>query len=582
MNLKKMKKYISIFILLLITTLAFSQKKKDTIGTEVINVVKPYSPTVSDAFKVKLSPEINDTEFNKKRVIQYSIFSIPVASTFTPAKGKAKVLRVDPSAPVYDNFITAGFGNFSTPQIEAFVHTNSTRYNDFGGFFNYHSSKGGIEDVLLDDDFLDTRLDMFYKQEESDFDWQLNGGIRFQKYNWYGLPEQINFSQNTISGLNETQKYTNMYLGGKLNYNDSFFQGGTIELNRFTDDEASTENHILIQPKIEFPIASEFINANARLEYLKGEFFMNYAGDDNIEYSFFTIGFNPNFEVLRDNLTINLGADILYSSGSADGEDAKIYTYPKVNASYIVIDEVLTAYAGVIGRLHQNTYSEFTNDNPFVSPTLSIKRTDEQYNGFVGFKGKLASNIGYNFKGSYKSEKDKPFFKLNPSKTEGSIIVTKGYEAGNSFQIVYDDVKTLSAFAEISIDFSKELKLGGNIEFNSYSKDSIVEAWNLPELKASAFANYNQDKWFAGANLFFVGERKDEFAYTFPNIQSVDEIITLGNYVDLNFNGGYKFSDKLTAFAKVNNVFSSNYQKYTNFKVQGLQVFAGLTYKFDL
>ena len=577
-----MKKHISIFILLLFTTLAFSQKKKDTIGTEVINVVKPYTPTVSDAFKIKLSPEINDTELNKKRQIQYSIFSIPVASTFTPAKGKAKVLRVDPSAPVYDNFITAGFGNFSTPQIEAFVHTNSTRYNDFGGFFNYHSSKGGIDEVLLNDDFLDTRLDMFYKQEESDFDWQLNGGIRFQKYNWYGLPEQIDFNQNVINGLNETQKYTNIYLGGKLDYTDSFFQGGTIELNRFTDDEASTENHILIQPKIEFPIASEYINLNARLEYLKGEFFMNYAGDDNIEYSFFTIGFNPNFEVLRDNLTINLGADILYSSGSADGEDAKIYTYPKVNASYIVIDEVLTAYAGVIGGLHQNTYSEFTNDNPFVSPTLSIKRTDQQYNGFVGFKGKLASNIGYNFKGSYKSEKDKPFFKLNPSKTDGSIIVAKGYEAGNSFQIVYDDVKTLTAFAEISIDFSKELKLGGNIEFNSYSKDTIVETWNLSELKASAFANYNQDKWFAGANLFFVGERKDEFSYSVPNIQSVDEIITLGNYVDLNFNGGYKFSDKLTAFAKVNNVFSSNYQKYTNFKVQGLQVFAGLTYKFDL
>jgi len=577
-----MKKHISILIVLFITTITFSQKKqKDTIGTEVINVVKPYSPTVSDAFKIKLSPEISDTELNKKRQIEYSIFSIPVASTFTPAKGKAKVLRVDPSAPVYDNFITAGFGNFSTPQIEAFAHTNSTRYNDFGGFFNYHSSKGGIDDVLLDDDFLDTRLDMFYKQEESDFDWQLNGGLRFQKYNWYGLPEQIIFSQNVINSLNETQKYTNIYLGGKLDFSDSFFQGGTAELNRFTDDEGSTETHILIQPKIEFPIASEYINANARLEYLKGDFFMNYAGTDNIEYSFFTVGFNPNFEVLRDNLTINLGADILYSSGTAEGEESKFYTYPKVNASYILIDEVLTAYAGVIGGLHQNTYNKFTSENPFVSPTLSIKRTDEQYNAFVGFKGKLASNIGYNFKGSYKSEKDKPFFKLNPSKTEGSIIVTKGYEAGNSFQIVYDHVKTLTAFAEVSIDFSKELKFGGNIEFNIYSKDTIAEAWNLPELKASAFANYNQDKWFAGANLFFVGERKDEFSFAVPNIQSIDEVVSLGNYVDLNLNGGYKFTDKLTAFAKVNNVFSSSYQKYTNFKVQGLQFFGGLTYKFD-
>jgi len=577
-----MRYKILILALLVTTTISFAQKKKkDTIGTEVINVVKPYTPTVSDAFKIKSSPEINDTQISKKKEIQYSIFSIPVASTFTPAKGKAKVLRVDPSAPVYDNFITAGFGNFSTPQIEIFAHSNSTRYNDFGGFLNYHSSKGGIDNVVLDDNFADARLDLFYKQEEADFDWQLNGGFRFQKYNWYGLPEQINFDQIVINGLNETQKYTNIYLGGKIDYKDSFFQGGTTELNRFIDDEGSTETHILIQPKIEFPIASEYINANARFEYIKGDFFQNYEGPNMLEYSFFTVGFNPNFEVLRDNLTINLGADILYSSGSADSEESKIYMYPKVTASYILIDEVLTVYAGALGELHQNTYNGYANENPFVSPTLLIKRTDEQYNAFAGFKGKLASNIGYNFKGSYKSEKDKPLYKLNPSKTEGVIVVAKGYEAGNSFQVLYDDIKTINAFGEVSVDFSKEFKFGGNIEFNSYNLDNETEAWNLPTLKASAFANYNQDKWFAGGNLFFVGERKDELAFVEDiNIESIT--LDVGNYVDLNLNGGYKFTDKLTAFIKVNNVFSSSYQKYTNFKVQGLQVFGGLTYKFDL
>jgi len=167
-----MKKNISILILLFSTFSLFSQEKgKDTIGTEVINVVKPYSPTVSDAFKLKTAPEINDQDISKKRKIAYAIFSIPVASTFTPNKGKAKVLRVDPSAPIYDNYITAGFGNFNTPQVEVFAHGSSTRYNEFGGFFNYHSSKGGIEGIQLDDNFLDTRLDLFYKQDEQDFDW---------------------------------------------------------------------------------------------------------------------------------------------------------------------------------------------------------------------------------------------------------------------------------------------------------------------------------------------------------------------------------------------------------------------------
>ena len=575
-----MKKYI-LSALLLVTMVTFSQKKKkDTLGTEVINVVKPYTPTVSDAFKIKSSPEINDTKIGKKKQLQYAIFSIPVASTFTPAKGKAKVIRVDPSAPIYDNFVTAGFGNFSTPQLEIFAHTNTTRYNDFGGFLNYHSSKGGIKKVVLDDDFVDARLDLFYKQEEKDYDWQLNGGLRYQKYNWYGLPEQLTFTRNVINGLDETLKYTNIYLGGKFDYKNSFFQGGTVELNRFTDGEKSGETHFLIQPTIEFPIASEYITAHARFEYLKGDFSQNYAATAPLKYSFFTLGFNPNFEVLRNNLTINLGVDLLYSTGSGTNEESKVYTYPKVTASYIVIDQILTAYAGALGGLHQNTYRGFTDENPFVSPTLLIKRTDEQYNAFIGFKGKLASNVGYNLKASYKSEKDKPLYKLNASKTDGTVVVTKGYEAGNSFQIVYDNIKTVGGFAEVSVDFSKELTFGGNIEYSSFSGGSQAEVWNLPELKASAFANYIKDKWFAGANLFFAGERKDEL--TFTDINSVSQAVTLGNYVDLNLNGGYKFTDKLTAFIKVNNVFGTNYQKFANFEVQGLQVFGGLTYKFDL
>jgi|GEM_PF-4350528 len=47
-----------IIILLVLFTAQFSiaQKKNESIGTETVNVVKPYSPTISDAFKVKETP----------------------------------------------------------------------------------------------------------------------------------------------------------------------------------------------------------------------------------------------------------------------------------------------------------------------------------------------------------------------------------------------------------------------------------------------------------------------------------------------------------------------------------------------
>ena len=85
----------NIIALALFLTFQFSlaQKKGENIGTEVVNVVKPYTPTISDAFKIKENPILDDEGNTKKETIKYTIFSFPVASTFTPSKGKAKVSK---------------------------------------------------------------------------------------------------------------------------------------------------------------------------------------------------------------------------------------------------------------------------------------------------------------------------------------------------------------------------------------------------------------------------------------------------------------------------------------------------------
>ena len=83
---------IIIVILVFSATQVFTQNRKqtnDTINTEVVNVVKPYTPKISDAFKVKEIPSLDDEITATKKEIKYNIFSIPVASTFTPSKGKA-------------------------------------------------------------------------------------------------------------------------------------------------------------------------------------------------------------------------------------------------------------------------------------------------------------------------------------------------------------------------------------------------------------------------------------------------------------------------------------------------------------
>ncbi len=63
---------------------------------------------------------------------------------------------------------------------------------------------------------------------------------------------------------------------------------------------------------------------------------------------------------------------------------------------------------------------------------------------------------------------------------------------------------------------------------------------------------------------------------------STTQRITNSAYLDLNLNALYKINDKIDVFLNVNNILNQNYQEYSNFRVQGLQLFAGMKYKFDL
>ena len=115
------------FALFLTFQFSFSQKNGENIGTEVVNVVKPYTPTISDAFKVKETPTLDDDDTSKKENIQYTIFSFPVASTFAPSKGKAANVDKSAEEKIYSNYLTLGAGNFGTINAELFV-TENIRY----------------------------------------------------------------------------------------------------------------------------------------------------------------------------------------------------------------------------------------------------------------------------------------------------------------------------------------------------------------------------------------------------------------------------------------------------------------------
>lgn len=571
--------YISL-ITVLISAGAFAQERtKDTLDSEVVTVVKPYTPTVADAFKIKETPVLDDEVNTTKKEIKYNIFSIPVASTFTPAKGKAATVTRAKPIKLYDNYASLGVGTYTTILGEVYLNHELGRGENVGGYLTHHSSSGGIDGLLLDDDFMDTKLNVNYSQRLRDMSWTIEAGGLYQKYNWYGLPQPY-FDATTAETLNVSHAFYGGNVGAKMKLHDYLLKDASVRYRRFGDNQGSGENRFVLKGSADVPIRDEVISAEVTIDYLNGSFDRDFYTDEKLNYGSVNFGIAPSYQLTHDDFTFNLGVDVVYKNNTGDYGSSRLYVYPNITASYRVIDELMIAFGDLEGGLQQNSYYDFAQGNLFVSPTLYINPTDQKYNLSVGLMGKLSNSISYSVSGHYMNENDKALYMAN-SVYDGA---TENYQYGNSFGMVYDDVKTLSFVGELNVDVDRNFKLGAKAEYFSYSSHFEEEAWNLPDLKATLFMDYQIDEhWFAGAGVFFVGERKDQFVLESSSnlVSPIKQTMTLDSYFDANAHVGYRLHDQLSFYVKANNIVDKTYHRWLNTPVQGIQFLVGATYQFD-
>lgn len=582
-----MKMTKSLILCLALSSVVFLNAQEKDLGTETVTVVRSYRPTVSDAYKLKPLPSLNDSVVSNKIPVKYSIFSVPVASTFVPAKGQAATVSRTEREKLYNTYASLGLGNYTNALADFYTSLDYDRGKhllDVG--LNHFSSRGDIDGTFLNTDFYNTGLDLTYARREREWNWNLGAGVQHRKYNWYGLPEGT--SESDLPGnIDEAQNYFMAEIKGGVHLSDSFFEEGSVLLRGFWDAVGSGENRMALKGDFDLPITDETFSLGINLDYVGGEFdngpLTQFQSEPGVKYSFFQAGIQPSVELIRDDLKLNLGAKIVLGLDT-ENNNTDFYVYPAVNASYALSEDMVIAYGGVEGGLIQNSYYDFSTQNPFVSPTLMVMPTDRQYEAYLGIRGQLLPQLSYNLKGMYRAENFLPLFLLNPENESRSD--DKGYTYGNSFRVFYDDVKTLGIFAELQLSVNRNFTLGINATINDYNTETGNPAWNLPNLESTLFMDCQiGSQWYFGANLFYVGEREDLMSMASTGIPPEDfpaQILTLEGYFDANLHVGYHLNDQLSIFARASNLANNSYQRWANFRVQGLQVMAGVSYKFDL
>ena len=169
--------------------------------------------------------------------------------------------------------------------------------------------------------------------------------------------------------------------------------------------------------------------------------------------------------------------------------------------------------------------------------------------------------MSYNIRGNYYAESNKALIKNN---TFLNFSTQENYSYGNSFEVVYDDVTTFSLFGELNVDINRNFNLGIKAEYFSYNMDKEEKAWNLSDFEASLFMDYQiDDHWFAGANLYYIGERSAQSTLEgalLPTDLTTNYI--LESYFDANAHVGYRINDRFSVYAKANNIANQDYQKW--------------------
>ena len=152
---------------------------------------------------------------------------------------------------LYDNYASLGAGSFANIIGEFYGKVDINRNQDLAISLDHFSSSGGVDEVVLDDDFVNSQLGLDLTTQTRYYDWNayLKGG--YQSVNWYGINNTAlsSLTFDEFNSIDPAQSYLNVNAGGSFSPNQSILDQAKFDYQLFSDDFSNTEHFINLQPE---------------------------------------------------------------------------------------------------------------------------------------------------------------------------------------------------------------------------------------------------------------------------------------------------------------------------------------------
>jgi hypothetical protein len=562
--MKKIKLIISLVVL---TNMSMAQSGNENgLNAGQVNVVQDYKPTLADAIKINTNPSINDSapaipkldysNINKTFVTDFKVEPI------TPAKMKGEPLQ-----KLNNNYAKVGIGNYFTTNLEAYIGSGRSKKMNYAFSGRHFASAGNIKDhgyAGFSENNVKAQASFFVP----DHVLNVNGSYKNNSIHYYGFDNDSNDTKPNFTKSQNRQIYNLIDFNSSLLQNTQNDEALYHEFNagfyNYHDKLKNQENCFNMMAALGKQIGKELYGGRLLFHY-----FGNQSSPDSSEGAIFTI--NPFVKTSGKGWHARLGMNVAIVT-----DEGKTYFLPDISGKYNIVEEILSVYADIKGYSYRNSFRSLSTANPFISPAINFRTSTIKLDAVGGVRGNVNQHLYYNLNAGYKIIDSMALFVNTPHLYDTLQA---------AFQVIYDEVKVARFYGELGYVLENKITASGWLAFNKYTMKRELKPWQLPALEAGIKGTYNLgDKIILGLDVFYVGTRYakisqfDKLTNTGVDFKIVER--KLSGYVDASINAEYRYTKKLAAFIRLNNLAAQQYQIWNNYPSQRINGMLGVNFSF--
>ncbi len=543
-----MKRISIIVFISLISFTSFAQRRGnlDTSKPTTVVVTSQFKPVLRPSAKINFVAAVPSADTARPNLF-YTIPSQNLFFVYQPTPLKPLALNVDSAiAWVNHNYIKAGFGNYTTPYLQA----GFTMGDGKNGVLNINAKHVASKGKLPFQQFSNTNISalaVINAANNNEFTTKIHVDNSNQYFYGY-QPSTLTFTKDQLR-----QRFTSF--GGRValrnkDVNAPLSYNPAIGLEFFNDNHSGVETTLSFDAPVSKDITRMFafnVGLHGSLTNLKTQ------ANSKIKNNLFWL--DPAVQFKTPNLVINAGFNPTW--------DNSVFIWqPNFWANAKLRDEKFVLQLGWTGYYLNNTYQSLAAFNPWIAQPTFLSNTSVREQ-FAGFKGSAGNHLTYNARVSYLNYSNMPLF-INDNVD------------GKTFTVLNEpEMKAIRIHGELGYTIQEKFSFLAGATFNQYSNLKVNDkSYGLLPLELTGSLRWQilKELSFKSDLFFWNGALYKTQAGTNER---------LGSAIDLNAGAELAITPKFSGFLQFNNIFNNQYQRWNQYQVLGFNVLGGIVYSFS-